>query len=504
MSKIGFDDFAIPGTTKADIDKLRTVDLDDEIFAAENSRYDAWAQSKDLSAAAPARIVSRRLDDIGNGERFFDQHGDECKWSAGLDWMIWNGKFWQDNDTHEVERRAEITSRMILVEAMQSKASADRYGELVKWAGKSAAMPRVNAMLESAKNKPGMSIRASEFDKNYHLVSVKNGTLDLRSDALGEHRKEDLITKYIDIDYDRSATCPLWTEFLERIMPEKDTREFVQRAVGYSLTGLTVEHCFFLLYGTGANGKSTFLDTLRAIFSSYGGVIRAETLMFKTSNNAGAATPELASMRGLRFISASETDEGKQLSEGLMKEITGNRTIKARSLYKADFEFEPTFKIFLAVNHLPRIRGTDEGIWRRLRRIPFNVEIPTAEQDKTMLDKLWEERMGILTWIVDGYWMWQKDGLGLCAEVDQATRQYRKDSDPLKDFFEEYFEITGDPDDQISRPYMRETYDSFCKTNGDKPMSAKALTEKLRERGLTEGKSDGTRYWIGVKSTSGI
>jgi putative DNA primase/helicase len=360
-------------------------------------------------------------------------------------------------------------------------------------------MSKINAMLESAKNKPGMSVSTSMFDSNPWLLNLKNGTSNLETGDLQPHNQKDFITKYIDIDYDPTATCPLWIQFLERIIPSEATRQYVQRAVGYSLSGSTREHCFFILYGTGANGKSTFLDVLREMLAGYGGVMRAESLMVQ-NNQGGGASPDIAALRGLRFVSSSETDEGKRLAEGLMKEMSGNRTIKARFLYKDEFEFQPTFKIWLAVNHLPRIRGTDEGIWRRLKRIPFNVSIPTNEQDKKLVDKLILELPGILTWALEGYKIWAKDGIGDCEEVTSATKEYRDQSDSLKTFIEECCVLGHDR--FVEKADLYQKYQEWAKNSGEYGVSKTVFGTRIMERGI-EGRKSGKWFWDGIGLAGG-
>jgi putative DNA primase/helicase len=497
--KIGLDDYRLDHSLE-ELLALPTIDLDDPKFAGLEQSYLKW---KLTGTTTVEDIGFRNLTDLGNGERLALRERDEdgqyrIHYSNDVGWRYWDDTYWRTDTTSEIGRRAVGAVRLIHSEASKAR-DKEEAKALGSWAIKSEAAGKISAMVEMARLVPGISVESDVWDKNPWLLNLKNGTFDLEHQTLNRHQRDDFITKYIDLAYNPAATCPLWLSFLNRIIPNQETLNYVQRAVGYSLSGSTREHCFFILYGTGANGKSTFLDVIREMLAGYGGVMRAESLMVQ-NNSGGGANPDIAALRGLRFVSSSETDEGKRLAEGLLKEMSGNRTIKARFLYKDEFEFEPTFKIWLAVNHLPRIRGTDEGIWRRLKRIPFSVSIPTDQQDKTLVYRLLLELPGILAWAMEGYRSWAAIGIGDCEEVNSATKEYREQSDSLKSFIDDCCIIGLDR--FVEKADLYEKYSEWAKKSGEYPLSKTMFGTRISERGF-QGRKSGKWFWDGIGLAGG-
>jgi putative DNA primase/helicase len=269
--------------------------------------------------------------------------------------------------------------------------------------------------------------------------------------------------------------------------------EFVQRAAGYCLTGKTDEEVLFFLYGTGANGKTTFVETVRKLLSDYAQQADFNSFLEKRSDGA---RNDLARLKGARFVAAVEAGEGRKLDETVIKQATGGDTITSRFLYREFFEYVPQFKIFLVANHKPRISGTDEGIWRRIRLIPFNVTIPTEERDKRLLEKLQRELPGILAWAVRGCLEWQRDGLGKSDQVSEATELYRREMDSLADFLDDRCVIgQGEVSDA---GLLYETYKVWCQANGEEPTSQKLFGSRLHDRGFEPAKKRGHRCWVGL------
>jgi putative DNA primase/helicase len=253
---------------------------------------------------------------------------------------------------------------------------------------------------------------------------------------------------------------------------------FLQRAVGYALTGDTSEHVLFLLHGTGRNGKSTFLETLHALLGDYAKQADFATFLARKHDTV---RNDLAELQGARFVAAVEVEEGRRLAENLVKQLTGGDRIKARFLYQEYFEYVPQFKVFLACNHKPVIRGTDLAIWERIRLIPFTVTIPKAERDTHLLTKLLQELPGILAWAVQGCLAWQQHGLGEPQAVVQATGAYRAEMDLLGSFLEDT--VVLGTHHQVTSKDLYTAYCTWCETNGETPMSKKALGSRLLERG---------------------
>jgi len=271
-----------------------------------------------------------------------------------------------------------------------------------------------------------------------------------------------------------------------------DMIEFLQRAVGYSLTGETSEQCFFLLYGTGANGKTTFLEVMRTILGDYAMHSPAETFMVK-QNGAGIPN-DLARLRGARYVTVVESDDGQRIAEPLVKMVTGGDTITARFLHREFFEFKATFKVWLATNHKPVIRGTDYAIWRRVRMIPFTVTIPEGERDKKLPEKLLSESTAILGWAIEGALLWQKRGLAEPDMVKAATENYREEMDPLADWLAERC-VTGP---ELQGLGLYSDYEVWAKENGRRPMDGRAFARRLEELGFKRDRRGGRTSFIGL------
>lgn len=446
--------------------------------------------------------------DQGNGERLAAWHGKDLRycgmWSK---WLAWDGRRWRMDDTAEVERRAKQVSRGIAAEASRvAEADQATFKLLMAWGRSSESLQRRNAMIRSALSEPQIMIVPDVLDANPWLLTTGTGTLDLRSGELGPFRREHMLTRMTPAAYDPDASCPTFLAFVERITAHPTTAElrpdlvaFLQRAVGYSLTGNVSERVMFILHGAGANGKSTFLEIIRALLGDYATRIPTETLLARRDKGI---PNDIAQLKGARFVLASETDEGRRLSEALVKELTGGDVISARFMRGEWFTFKPEFKLWLATNHKPEVRGTDKAIWDRLCLIPFDVSIPEAEQDRRLGEKLLAELPGILAWAVKGCLAWQRDGLQPPAVVRAATATYRSDMDVLSTWLEESCELL--PTATATAKDLYASYKQWVEGTGEHAMSQRALGLRLKERGFEQSKSTGgKRLWIGLRVISG-
>lgn len=273
-----------------------------------------------------------------------------------------------------------------------------------------------------------------------------------------DHHRDQLLTKMMPVNLDPKAGCPRFLEFLGRIQPSKEMRAFLQRWFGYSMTGLTAEQVFAFFYGSGANGKSVLVDLMAKIFGDYGASAKIESITGRSRRGGGDATPDLVPLIGVRFVRTSEPDQGQQLQEGLIKELTGGEPIMVRSLNENFITVYPFFKLTMSGNHRPEIRGGDDGIWRRVMLIPFEVQIPAEERDPDLGRKLWEERDGILNWLVDGLREYLAHGLQIPDQVRAATAEYREDSDPLATFLVQICAVTGDPSHSMRAKDLQEAF----------------------------------------------
>ena len=289
---------------------------------------------------------------------------------------------------------------------------------------------------------------------------------------------------------------------LSRIMDGNEQLiDFLQRAVGYALTGETSEQCLFIFWGGGANGKSTFLQAMSHVLGDYSMSTPTETLLVK---RRGAIPNDVARLKGARFVVACEADAENRLAESLIKQMTGGDTISARFLHQEWFDFEPTHKVFFGTNHKPVIKGTDYAIWRRIRLVPFEITIPEDERDKSLPEKLKAEAAGILAWAVQGCLNWQQNGLGAPEEVKAATDSYREEMDMLGEFLKDrcrQSQLMA----RVSSKDLYEAYTAWCQDNGQEPVGQRAFVSALKEKGFKRSRigNGGVRGWIGVELIGG-
>ncbi len=436
--------------------------------------------------------------DLGNGERLVAQHGKNIH-CIGNRWFIWNSQVWKEDRTNGIGRMAKRTVKRIYREAADEPNDGERKA-LATWASRSESRTRVDNMIELARSEDGIAIVPEDLDTNDWLLACRNGTIDLRTGELRTSQREDLITRQSPVAYDAAAQCPTWELFLEQVLGnDADLIEYVQRAIGYCLTGDIREQCFFFLFGKGNNGKSTFLTVLRSLLGDYAHRMRAETILAKRTDEHPEA---IASLRGARFVTASETAEGRRLAEGLVKDMCGGETLRARFMRQDSFEFLPTFKLWLSSNSKPQVRDTSLAMWRRVRMIPFAYQVVEGQEDKELLAKLEGELPGILRWAVRGCLRWQEEGLAAPEIVKEATQAYREESDTLGLFLQESCEFGRDYSES-----SKELYKAYCywmDVNGQgKPPSNSQIGRNLKERpGLRpdqENNKARTRIWRGLR-----
>lgn len=415
--------------------------------------------------------------DVGNAERLVERHAADLHYCYPLgQWLAFDGQRWREDDAGEVERRAKETVKAMLIEAASAEGAIHK--DLVKHALTSESRTRIEAMIALARSEPGVPIRPEELDPDQWLLNVENGTICLRTGELREHRREDHITKLALVEYDRAAEAPTWEACLETWLPSEALRRFVQKAVGHALTGDVSEQVLFFLYGTGANGKSTLINALMEALGDYALQAAPELLTVKAS----AHPTELADLKGARFVASVEVEDGKHLAESLVKQMTGGDRIKARFMRADFFEFAPTHKVFLAANHKPEVRGTDTGIWRRIKTVPFDVTIPKEDRDPALSAKLRAELPGILRWAVEGCLAWQSEGLGEPEEVKAATAEYKAEMDVLAGFIEERC-VTG-PGAWTRFADLYAEYERWCQESGETTEKKRTFGTRLKERGF--------------------
>jgi len=452
-------------------------------------------------SAPPTRGYN--LTDLGNAERFVAQHGENVRYCyAWSRWMVWTGARWERDEAGRAHRLAKDTVRGIYQEAAGAE-DEDRRKALAKHATRSEGADKIRAMLELAKSEVPAS--PDEFDSVPWLLNTPNGTVDLQTGELREHRREDLLTKMAGADYTPTAAAPTWAATLEHALPSQELQRFFKKLAGYAFSGDVSEHILAVLYGTGANGKSTILNALLAAAGDYGMQAAPDLLVAKK----GSHPTEVADLFGMRLVASIEVEDGRRLAESLVKQLTGGDKVRARRMRQDFWQFDPTHKVFMAVNHKPEVRGTDTAIWRRLRLIPFEQTIPPTEQDKKLPQKLEAELPGILRWALEGCLEWQREGLQAPEEVRKATGAYRSEMDVIGAFLQDECEIGREFREPFTTLYKR--YEEWCEDGGERAETRRKFNARLKERGRFEARRSGpggANEWHGLrllkKQTSGF
>lgn len=421
-------------------------------------------------------------------------------------WLLWQDHFWKPDGVEEITLKT-IDVTMMFRESVELITDEDERDRGLKYSQLIQNKPRIEAGLSIARAQPSIATVHTDWDKGLDVIAVENGVIELKTGELRDGKPEDLISYHVPLNYDPKTDCPLWKKFLSEVFDgNAEVIEFVRRAVGYSLTGQITEQCLFLLVGKGANGKSTFLDTLHEILGIYSYSAPFSTFE-RTQNSGSQQTNDIASLAGKRLVSASEPNEGVTLSESRIKSLTGGEHISARFLHQEFFEFKPTFKIWLGVNHLPRVLDDSDGFWRRVRRIDFPVKFYSPDEEHNSSDKpkdkelparLRAEHAGILNWAVQGAVDWYKSGLKTPVSVSAATQTYRTDSDPLHEFFAEH--CMQGPEYEILGDSIFKAYTSHCHIRMLKNfeiMSSTRFHQKLG-RQFVRSTINGARGYIGI------
>lgn len=478
----------------------------------------AIAAAREVPPAIPPadnrELAMQPRNDIGNGQRLLARHGADLIDVAEAGWHVWASSRWEmsvgqrGGPGPDVLRRAHETAKAIEDEAEalgkaapplppaddnseEGKAAIRRYQAWIdrtqkhhKWCISSGNQARIEAMLKTAA--PYRRRRPEELDAQPFVFNVANGTLALDGEQveLRPHRREDLCTHISPVVFDPQASCPMFRRFLDTVQPDDEAQKFLQVWAGYNMSGLTVEQVLTIHYGTGANGKGVFLSALSQVMGDYAAVVPIETFMVqRMGRDSSGATPDIARLPGKRVTIASEPDAGARLSEGLVKVATGGGKMTARRLFEGQFEFSPVFKLNIDTNAKPVIRGQDEGIWRRVLLLPWNVFIPEAQRVRDLAEQLRAEASGILNWVLDGWRIYRERGsLYLPDIVLEATRQYRTESDPLRQFV--VARLRRVPGVRVLASRVYGAYEAWCKDNALEPISGNLFGRRLTALGI--------------------
>jgi putative DNA primase/helicase len=449
--------------------------------------------------------------DTGNAERLVRLYGGDIRFCPETKkWLVWDGWRWNTGDTRNVKRLLKKTIREFHRQVADIPDGNVRENA-EKHARKSESAVSINAALMCAEYENGIATPANDFDTNSFLLNCQNGTLDLRSGQLRAHDRKDLITKLVHFNYRADAKCPLFLQFLYRIMgdnPDAEPTErpqrlvaYLQKCFGYALTGDVSEKVVLCFFGTGNNGKTTLLEIIRLIIEEHSAQVLIDTLMVHNSRETNASLADLSDLRGARYVTTSETEEGQRLAVGKLKYLTqGMGSIKACRKYENPITFPATHKLFLDANYRPAIRGAEKAIWHRLKLIPFTVTIPPEDIDKTLLGKLKAEGEGILAWMVEGCRLWIRDGLGDPPEVSEASSAWQAESDRFKQFLQEQCVLAPDAWAPVASVWP--AYLDWCALNREVPQMTKTeFDSRLEEQGCKRGVRDSgsVRAWIGIR-----
>jgi len=426
-------------------------------------------------------------DDIGVARLFYDIHSGVVRYVVeAKTWYVYNGQRWQKDDGGL--RVMELCKDFVSAFDSYAQSSCRNDEGFIKYAGKLKSRRKREGILSDAKSIEPMSLSA--FDRNKLLFNCVNGTLDLECFGLRPHRAEDYITKVSRAVYDHEARCPRWEKFVDEVMcGDAETAVFLQKALGYALTGDVSLECFFILYGnTTRNGKTTLSETVAYIMGDYARTIQPQTLARRSSDGA-AASPDIARLKGARLVNMPEPEKGLELNISLVKQLTGGDTFTGRFLNENPVEFRPECKFFINTNHLPRTSDDTVFSSGRVKLIPFDRHFTPEEQD-TGLKKLFrkkENMSGILNYMVDGYRLLLEVGLDVPERVAGAIAAYRQEADIIGTFLDEY--AVEKPGAKIQTSELYSGYANWAKLNGYKPLSNRSFVGELRRR--VEVKRDG-------------
>jgi len=433
------------------------------------------------------------LSDLGNAEGFAYLFSQRVRFDHTTNhWLIFNGAHWHTDVDGAIHRlsadaiRKRFSAACLISDFMKRD-------KAIRWALQSESVNRRNALLESAKSMLPIATTIDQFDLDPYMLGVKNGVIDLRTGKFQRGRPDQMISKSCGCEFNQDAKCPRWELFLEELFPNNpEIINFVRLAFGYSLTSLISEQLFFLLYGTGANGKSTFLETIKVVLGDYAATTPFST--FEASRfDSDRSTNDLASLKGVRFVTASEVREQSRFNEARLKSLTGGDQISARFLYREYFTYQPAFKIWLCVNHRPKVDDTSPAFWRRIRLIPFERQFLDVERDPQLKEKLLNELPGILNWAIAGCIAWQNNGLPMPKQVRAATEKYKDSNDVVMQFLSDTT-LRGESL-RVEAGNLYSAYQKWCGRNGESWLSWTMFGRRMSDMGFERGKTSGTRRY---------
>lgn len=462
------------------------------------TNYDyTFAFNKPLKQQKKKEFPPRSWDDMGMALRFKDQFGDRFRWSmVDKIWYSYNGSYWSEDNSGLAEKAGDAVinslkdEKVIIPETAsdnEKKKAVDAWNKFCK---KERSLQAHTNMLKGARHL--LPVQHSEWDKEAMLLNTPSGYVDLTNGILHDHEVLKMFTQETGVEYSENYDCPTWLAFLDQIFQsDKSLIHYVQKAVGYSLTGSTTEQVMFVLVGNGRNGKSVLMNVVVYIAGGYAKIMNASSIIRRYG--AQGANSDIARLEGARVVVSSETNEGDRLDESLVKQMTGGDAIVARYQYGKEFEFKPKFKLWMATNHKPTIFGTDDGIWRRMVVIPFKYKIPDDKVDKHLEDKLKAEAIGILNWAIEGAMMWQREGLEEPLAIKQANKEYREEMDVIQSFINDRCVVEDGK--LVKASELFKEYKDWAQETNNYEMNSRKFGQEIGKRFDKERLRNGVHYF---------
>ncbi len=460
------------------------------------SRASPRIVTTDPNGPAPG---NEHLGDLGNAVAFARHHADHLRYCwPWKKWLYWTGRKWTTDESGHVYQLAKDVIRAMYQAAVDESDDATRKAKVKHVLATESRKARIDAMIDLARSE--LVIQPDQLDNYMMHLNVGNGLLalgilDKPTDVFLPHNQYEIFCRdefcmaIAPVWYKPAAACPTWLKFLDTIFSGNvRVINFVQELAGYALTGDVREQVLPIFYGSGANGKSTFVNTLLAILGEDYAIPGPRDLLMARKGDSHPTN--VARLFRKRLVVWQETTDGNRLDEAFVKELTGGDRLNARRMCEDPWSFTPTHKAILVTNHKPEIRGTDHGIWRRVRLVPFNVRIPDEQQDKELPEKLLEEHSGILNWCLEGCRRWLTQGLSLPAEVKAATEEYRDQQDLIALFLDECC-LTGSDDYRVKASVLFTAWGKWCEQNNETIGTQRKFGDTLTGRGFKKKVSNG-------------
>ena len=448
----------------------------------------------DTWAADP--LPTEPHSELGYARRLIAVYGDRLRYvPPWRRWLVWDGQRWAQDSTGQASRWMKSIARRVTSDAMAIEDSKDRAAAVnLCRRGESAA--GVSGALTLAGTEADVVVTPDALDADPFLVNSSNGTLDLRTGELRTHDPADLITKMTGAAYDPDASGAAFESFLAKVQPDPAMRDYLARLLGHALEGRVTTHVLPIFFGEGGNGKGTLTAAVLAALGDYADAADPDLLTAKTFD---AHPTSVADLYGLRLAVLHETDAGRRLAEGTVKRLTGGDRLKARRMREDFWSFDPSHSFVMLTNHKPIVAGTDEGIWRRLKLVPWPVVVPAAERDEDLGSKLAVELDAVLAWLVRGYRSWHEHGLADPESVKKATDEYRDESDAVGRFLRDKC-LTGDGFMVQSSTLYRE-WEKWSATEGEAILTQTAFSTEIANRGYDKKSTKAGNFWKGLGLT---